>query len=203
MFEVFELEVKNYLVISCCFRDHLWKFMSTKSILPILILCHMFRFWKERLCNYTSSRPEVFLWKGVLKISSRFTEEQPCGSVISVRLRSIFIEITLRHGCSPVNLLHIFRTPFFGTTSGWLLLQLGTKKFCLLYISFLSYINHLVLLLEHFEQSLPIVTLNFKDTKCSFFPRKFYIGRNKSKVNFTEIWHAAAAHLFPLSDQDD
>ena len=23
-----------------------------------------------------------------------------------------FIEITLRHGCSPVNMLHIFRTPF-------------------------------------------------------------------------------------------
>ena len=33
-----------------------------------------------------------------------------------------FIEITLRHGCSPVNLLHIFRTPFFKNTSGWLLL---------------------------------------------------------------------------------
>ena len=26
-----------------------------------------------------------------------------------------FIEIALRHGCSPVNLLHIFRTPFLGT----------------------------------------------------------------------------------------
>ena len=33
-----------------------------------------------------------------------------------------FIEITLRHGCPPVNLLHIFRTPFFKNTSGWLLL---------------------------------------------------------------------------------
>ena len=39
-------------------------------------------------------------------------------------LQSNFIEITLRHGCSPVNLLHIFRTPFFKTTSGWLLLDL-------------------------------------------------------------------------------
>ena len=33
-------------------------------------------------------------------------------------------EITLRHGCSPVNLLHIFRTPFTRNTSGWLLLEL-------------------------------------------------------------------------------
>ena len=34
-----------------------------------------------------------------------------------------FIEITLRLGCSPVNLLHIFRTPFPKNTSGWLLLD--------------------------------------------------------------------------------
>ena len=31
-------------------------------------------------------------------------------------------EITLRHGCSPVNLAHIFRTSFPRNTSGWLLL---------------------------------------------------------------------------------
>ena len=30
-----------------------------------------------------------------------------------IKLQSNFIEITLRHGCSPVNLLHIFKTPFF------------------------------------------------------------------------------------------
>ena len=33
-----------------------------------------------------------------------------------------FIEITLRHGCSPVNVLHIFRTHFPRNTSGGLLL---------------------------------------------------------------------------------
>ena len=37
--------------------------------------------------------------------------------------QSNVIEITLRHGCSPVNLLHIFRTPFPKNTSGWLLLK--------------------------------------------------------------------------------
>ena len=36
--------------------------------------------------------------------------------------KSNFIEIALRHGCSPVNLLHILRTPFLKNTSGWLLL---------------------------------------------------------------------------------
>ena len=38
---------------------------------------------------------------------------------------SNFIEIRLRHGCSPVNLLHIFRTPFLEDTSGWLLLKIS------------------------------------------------------------------------------
>ena len=41
--------------------------------------------------------------------------------VISIKLLCNFIEITLRHGCSPVNLLHIFRTPFRMNTSRRLL----------------------------------------------------------------------------------
>ena len=34
----------------------------------------------------------------------------------------VTIEITLWHGCSPINLMHIFRTPFFKNTTGRLLL---------------------------------------------------------------------------------
>ena len=49
-----------------------------------------------------------------------------------------FIEIPLRHGCSPVNLLHIFRTPFLKNTFGWLLLQLDSI-FRLCHLSFLHY----------------------------------------------------------------
>ena len=60
--------------------------------------------------------------KGVLKICSKFTGEYPCRSVISIKLKSNFIEIILRQGYSPVNLLHIFRTPFLKNTSGGLLL---------------------------------------------------------------------------------
>ena len=44
--------------------------------------------------------------------------------MISIKLQSNFIEITLRHACSPVNLLHISRTPFYKNTSGRLLLHL-------------------------------------------------------------------------------
>ena len=32
----------------------------------------------------------------------------------------VALQITLRHGRSPVNLLHIFRTPFSVNTSEWL-----------------------------------------------------------------------------------
>ena len=68
-----------------------------------------------------SNRPQVFLGEGVLKICSKFTEEHPCRSAISIKLQSNFIEITLRHGYSPVNLLHILKTPFPRNTCGWLL----------------------------------------------------------------------------------
>ena len=39
-----------------------------------------------------------------------------------------FIEIKLRHGCSPVNLLHIFRAPFLKKTFVWLLLNVSSKR---------------------------------------------------------------------------
>ena len=40
-----------------------------------------------------------------------------------VALHCNFIEITLRRGCSPVNVLHMFRIPFLKNTSGRLLLN--------------------------------------------------------------------------------
>ena len=76
-----------------------------------------------------SSRPEVFLRKRFLKICSKFTAKHQCRKVISIKLQSKFFEITLRHGCSPVNELHIFRTPFPKNISGWLLLNLVSDKY--------------------------------------------------------------------------
>ena len=72
--------------------------------------------------NCRSSHSKVFLGKDVLKICSKFTVNHPCRSAISINLLCNFIEITLRHGCTHVNLLHIFRTPFYKNTCGWLLL---------------------------------------------------------------------------------
>ena len=65
----------------------------------------------------------MFLGKGILKIYSKFTGEHTCRSVISINLLCNFIEIAFRHGCSPVNLRHVFRAPFSENSSGWLLLK--------------------------------------------------------------------------------
>ena len=74
-------------------------------------------------CLFTrSSPPEVFLRKVVLKICSKFTGERACQRVISIKFQSNFIEITLRHRCSPVHFLNIFRTLFPKNTSRRLLL---------------------------------------------------------------------------------
>ena len=62
--------------------------------------------------SFRSSYSEVFLGKGALKTCSKFTGEHPCRSVTSMKVICNIIEVTLRHGCSPVNLLHIFRVPF-------------------------------------------------------------------------------------------
>ena len=73
---------------------------------------------------FRSSRPEVFSRKCVLKICRKCKGEHSSPSAISKKLHSNVIEITLRHACSPVNLLHIFRTPFFKNTYGGLFLSI-------------------------------------------------------------------------------
>ena len=55
--------------------------------------------------------------------------ERLCRSAISIKLLCNFIEIALRHGCSLVNLLHIFRTLFPRNTCGRLLLELFLEYF--------------------------------------------------------------------------
>ena len=102
-------------------------------LFPALAVLHalLYRLWvflpyfSPKLKAYFSgSHPDVFLVKGVLKICSKFTGEHPCRSGISIKLQSNFIEITIGHGCSAVNLLYIFRTPFTKSTSEGLLLRL-------------------------------------------------------------------------------
>ena len=60
---------------------------------------------------------------------------------------SNFIGITLRHGCSPANLLHIFRTPLLKNTSGWLLLTTLTRHLC----------------------SCSLTQINYGENRCGYF----------------------------------
>ena len=101
----------------------------------------------------------MFLEKGVLKICSKFTGEHPCGSVISIKLQS---KITLRHGCSPVNLLAVsvclpstfFLAVFYlslVTFFAYYLLSLSASvPFVVFYLSFLAFFYFLPLFLCFF-----------------------------------------------------
>ena len=99
--------------------------------------------------SFTSSRPEVFLRKCVLKICSKFTGERSCRSQISINLLRNFIEIAIQHVCSPVKLLHIFRTPFLKNKSEWLLLKIvfypsgDPFKICISLHIFFQYSMHM------------------------------------------------------------
>ena len=70
---------------------------------PLISFCWIFYYQFSTRCSLLefipkcrSSRPEVFLVKGVLKICRKFTGEDPCQSAISIKLQRNLIEIALR-----------------------------------------------------------------------------------------------------------
>ena len=116
--------------------------------------------------RFRSSHPEVFLGKDVLKIYSKFTGEHPCQNVISINLLCNFIEITLQHRCSPVNLLHIFRTPFLKNTSKWLLLAIVLSFLLLISSSFYFFLCFLYQLFKtNFFEKISLFYLAVKKSK--------------------------------------
>ena len=90
---------------------------------------------------FRSSRPNVFLVKGVLKICI-FTGEHLCRSAISIKLKFQLYWNHTSAWCSPEKLLHIFRKPFPKSTIGWSYLDIiwktwsTTRFFMLLWESF-------------------------------------------------------------------
>ena len=115
--------VKSFGQISNkCTKDFFYYQQPFSIFLPLTedSVDHCTLFWNhinkfKVLSYFSSSHPEEFLIKGVLKICSKFTGEHPCRSAISIKLQSKFIEITFWHGCS-LNLLHFFRKPFIRNT---------------------------------------------------------------------------------------
>ena len=100
-------------------------------------------------------------------------------------------EIPLRHGCSPVNLLHIFRTPFPKNTSGWLLLYLLPITHSNLHFNIPKFFNSLFKFSKTFETSLSdyneliwttMKSLGFKGP-TPVPPPPSSLNNNKRKIN--------------------
>ena len=62
--------------------------------------------------------PRGILKKRCSENMQQIYRRTPMPKCDSIKLQSNFIEITLRLGCSPVNVLHIFRHLFQGTRLG-------------------------------------------------------------------------------------
>ena len=96
-------------------------------------------------------------------------KKHPSRSVLRKRcsenLQSNFIEITLRHGCSPVNLLYISKTPFPKSTSDRLILVLQFNYFT---VRNIFHIQILVIPFFSFSQEKHSFTLLFY-IKIMFF----------------------------------
>ena len=103
-------------------------YLDYMSNLTVTLFCESLTQYTSLQLVYKSSCPKMFLGKALLKICSKFTGELPCRSATSIKLLCNFIEITLWHPCSPVNLLYIFKTSFPKNTSGWLLLGLESAE---------------------------------------------------------------------------
>ena len=95
-----------------------FKLLNIRCTVSLIALSSSFSEIKEDNVLNRSSLTEVFLGKGVLETCGKFRGKHPCRSV----MLSNFTELTLRHWCPLINLLHIFRTPFHKKIYGGLLL---------------------------------------------------------------------------------
>ena len=84
--------------------------------------------WGDSRAKSTENNFQKQPSRGVLRKRCSENIQQIYRSVISVKLLGKSIEITLRHWCSSVSLLHILRTPFHNNNSGGLLLDFLTLR---------------------------------------------------------------------------
>ena len=101
------------------------------SVTPekLFALWNLLTFWKLTHCLiFKAAAQRCSLGKLFWKYATKSQENTNCRSAISVKQQKNFVEITLRHGCSPANLLHVFRTTFLKNLSGWLLLDICTSQ---------------------------------------------------------------------------
>ena len=84
-----------------------------------------------------------------------------------------FIEITLRHGFSPVNLLHIFRTPFYKSIYGGLLRK--SPKYTFHFISFhFVFLENKITVFVNFDFICQDSNTMFSCEYCENFKNNFF-----------------------------
>ena len=116
-------------------KKNCWKSFRPKYRIYLEYKIYRIYLYIYKLFCYTYSQffglyiNKKFEWKthSIIFYNRTYLYLMICTSSHSEVFRSTlcnFIEIALRHGYSPVNLLHIFRTPCLKNTSGWLLLEM-------------------------------------------------------------------------------
>ena len=118
-------------------RGGLWKRCSENML-------QIYRRAPMPKCDFNKAAKKKVFWKYAANIQENTHAEV---------LQSNFIEITLRHGCSLANLLHILRTPFLKNTSGQLL----------------SNIRKTILVITYCLNIIWIVPFSIYKVNCLFF----------------------------------
>ena len=91
---------------------HKFKYSRIQIFLFIIPFCKLNESWYQ-ICAWILSIKRCFLKKVSYRVCQKSIAQK-----IWKYVQSNFIKITLRHECSPVNLLHIFRASVFNNISG-------------------------------------------------------------------------------------
>ena len=84
--------------------------------------------WNTKITAKTETVTQRFPRKRCSENMQQIYRRTPASKIDFNKVASNFIETALRHGCSPVNLLHIFRTAFIKNTSGVILKLVKLKR---------------------------------------------------------------------------
>ena len=107
-------------------------------------------------------------------------------------LQSSFIEIAFHDGCSPVNVLQIFKTTFFKRTSGRLLL-----KILIQHLGITSPLKKLFVVILIMLLTFTLVFIRWFERKILFFLSKYYFSKKKMNEsgNFIAIKQSSKIFL--------
>ena len=100
--------------------------------------------WNTKITVKTEAVTQRFPRKRCSENMQQIYRRTPMPKIDFNKVASNFIEIALRHGCSTVNLLHIFRTAFIKNTSGVILklVKLKRNNFNLIIITSMSLLKN-------------------------------------------------------------